>query len=113
MSLEVLPHFVHQRCDGCDATRRLDFDQLEVGIVPDAGGDRGFVDDDRVTPLVALPPCDACGAVEFVRAPGGAARGDDDTLARLWTRLRLPRPPTRPVADVVDGVSADRYQESP
>ena len=112
MSLEVSAHEVHQRCEGCDATRALAFHQLEVGVVPDAHGARGFLDDERVMPLVALPPCDTCGAVEFVTVPDDEAFRDDDTLGRLWKRLRLPRPRARPLADVVDEISDDRDQES-
>jgi hypothetical protein len=113
MSIEVLVDAIHQRCDGCAATRTLDFEQLEVGVVPDAAGTLGTSGQDRTMPVVGLPSCDVCGAVEFVRAPAVAADRVDDTLTRLWSRMRLPAAVTRPVADVVDDVSPARDQESP
>jgi len=58
---EITTTDVLQRCEACEDEHRLLIDDLEVGVAQDEQ-----VDGD----LVPLPPCPACGAVEFlVRAP--------------------------------------------
>lgn len=58
---EVTTNDVLQRCEACEDEHRVLIDDLEVG------GARGDQVDGR---LVPMPPCPACGAVEFlVRAP--------------------------------------------
>jgi len=58
---EVTTTDVLQRCEACDDEHRVLIDDLEVGVARDQQVDGR---------LVPMPPCPACGAVEFlVRAP--------------------------------------------
>jgi len=58
---EVTPTDVLQRCEACNDEHRVLIDDLEVGVARDEQVDGR---------LVPMPPCPACGAVEFlVRAP--------------------------------------------
>jgi len=59
------------RCDGCGALRHLDLDQLEVGVMPHS---TPHIAHDEAAPVIALPPCDACGGVEFLTEFGESDR---------------------------------------
>jgi hypothetical protein len=73
----LFPRSCTCRCDGCGSIRTLDFDQLEIGVVPTA--DQAHPTCEAAAPVVALPPCDLCGAIELL--------GDFDNPRP--TRLRL------------------------
>lgn len=58
---EVTTNDVLQRCEACEDEHRVLIDDLEVGVARDDQVDGA---------LVPMPPCPACGAVEFlVRTP--------------------------------------------
>lgn len=59
---EITPTDVLQRCESCEDKHRILIDDLEVGATQGPQQVEGR--------LVPLPPCPACGAVEFlVRTP--------------------------------------------
>lgn len=78
---------VAQRCDACAFERTLGLDTIEIGVVPDADGRLDVDGVDRADPVIALPSCNRCGAVEVLRLDDDGTSEATADLAVLWRYL--------------------------
>jgi len=70
---------VLHRCEACGHQRRVAIDDLELGLLPDAFGEVQLDAVSRAQPVICMPACQECGAIEQMSDPSGK-RSDAQAL---------------------------------